>query len=126
MSVAFEEPNDTINARLSSEKWPYIQTALRNVLWAEVEDGTLKIALLAKKKSKSQLALLQIVALLSDAEREGATVLTNAVMAAAYSGDFYSASLHSLAHAALGLPRNRRFKVFVCPQSGPVSSVEIG
>ena len=68
------------------EKWSYIHTTLRNVMWAEVDGGALKISLLARKKPKSHLTLLHISVQVSDAEREGAVSLAGTVMAAAYAG----------------------------------------
>ncbi len=69
------------------EKWPTVQTSLRNVLWAELNKDAFEVSLLAKKRPKAPLSLVHVTGTVDDADKESATVFTEAVISAAYAGN---------------------------------------
>jgi len=93
-----------------TEKWPVIQTPIRNVVWAEISEDLLEVSLLAKRKrnlKKGSLALVRITGKVTDDQREPAAKFTEVLMSAAYQG----------------VQPRRRLLVLVNPHSGPGKAV---
>ncbi|KAH9946049.1 ATP-NAD kinase-like domain-containing protein [Epithele typhae] len=89
--------------RPADKQWPNIETPLRNVLWAGIDNDVLTVSLLARKKARSPLSLIHVTGPVADTDKEAASSFSGTVMAVAY----------------IGVAPERRLKVFVNPHSGP-------
>lgn len=81
------------------EKWPRIDTPVRNVVWAEVSDSVLEISFIARRRKKHALSLVHITGRIKDDQVQLATAFATSLLDAAYAGKrcFTSKSDHMTA-----------------------------
>lgn len=72
--------------KLCPEKWPEIDTPLRNVVWAEVTEELFEVTVLARKNAKSRLSLVHITGRVNQTQLSDVTSFVDDLMSVAYEG----------------------------------------